>query len=126
LGLGARVAITGFVADTAPCYRRAAVFLIPSRTEQMPLSLLEAMASGLPVVGTDVGDVARMVAAENTAWIVPAGDPAALAAAMDAAAGDAEARRRIGAANRRKAVAEYDRERCYGAYCRLYLELAGA
>lgn len=126
LGVQDRVELTGAVADTAPCYRRAHVFVIPSHTEQMPLSLLEAMASGLPVVGTDVGDVERIVTDENHRWIVPPGDAARLARAMDEAAMDPAARTAIGAHNRDKVLREFSKDECYGAYCRLYLDLAGA
>lgn len=46
-------------------------FAISSDTEQMPISVLEAMAAGCPIVGTDVGDVKEMVSPENRAYIVP-------------------------------------------------------
>ena len=61
LGIHDRVIITGSVVDTARYYRAFDVFALSSDTEQMPLSVLEAMASGLPVVSTDVGDVAEMI-----------------------------------------------------------------
>lgn len=124
LGVQDRVELAGSVTDTAPWYRRADVFLIPSRTEQMPLSLLEAMATGRAVVGTDVGDVARMVADENRRWIVPPGDAASLARVLDEAATDPSACAALGEANRAKVEREYDKERCYAEYCRLYLEIA--
>ncbi|HEY2618638.1 MAG TPA: glycosyltransferase family 4 protein [Acetobacteraceae bacterium] len=49
---------------------------LPSDTEQMPLSVIEAMASGLPVAATDVCDVAAMVAAGNQAFVIPVEDAA--------------------------------------------------
>ncbi len=124
LGVAGRVDFAGAVADTAPEYRRADVFVIPSKTEQMPLALLEAMASGLPAVATDVGDVRRMVAPENDPWIVARDDAAALARAMDLAAKDPGARRTIGARNRARAVEQFEKQACYGRYVELYLRAA--
>jgi glycosyltransferase involved in cell wall biosynthesis len=83
------------------------IFALSSDTEQMPLSLLEAMAAGLPVVATAVGDVAQMVAAENADYIVPARDDdftAALARLID----DKPAQRALGRANEKKARETFD------------------
>jgi glycosyltransferase involved in cell wall biosynthesis len=99
-GVADRVDFVGMVDDTAPEYRAGDVFLNSSSTEQMPLSLLEGMASGLPVVATDVGDVRAMVDECNRDWIVPANDADRLARAMDAAFDDPDARTQRGAANR--------------------------
>ena len=97
---------TGHLDDPAALYRGLDVFALSSDTEQMPLSVIEAMASGLPVAATDVGDVAAMVAAENQAFVTPVED-AALAEAIVALARDAALRARVGAANRAKAAAEF-------------------
>ncbi|MBI5851409.1 MAG: glycosyltransferase family 4 protein [Planctomycetes bacterium] len=123
-GVSDRVDFAGMVTDTSPEYRGCDVFLNSSSTEQMPLSLLEAMATGLPVVATDVGDVRAMVDPCNADWIVPPDDPDALGRAMDAAFDDPRARVERGAANRVRAQREYDRERCYRRYCDLYLATA--
>lgn len=123
-GVADRVDFTGMVGDTAPEYRACDVFLNSSSTEQMPLSLLEAMATGLPVVATDVGDVRAMVDPCNADWIVPPDDPDALGRAMDAAFDDPRARVERGAANRVRVQREYDRERCYRRYCDVYLAAA--
>ena len=66
----------GHLADPAPLYAGFDIFALSSDTEQMPLSVLEAMASGLPVAATDVGDVAAMLAAENQAFVTPLDDAA--------------------------------------------------
>lgn len=124
LGVADRVDFTGNVLDTAPQYRDAEVFLIPSRTEQMPLSLLEAMASGLAVVGTDVGDVRNMIDDANRRFIVPPGDAAALASAMEILESDRELRSSLGTRNRTRVEQEFDREICYRRYCDLYLATA--
>lgn len=126
LGLEGRVKFHGKVQDTAPCYRAAHVFVIPSNTEQMPLSLLEAMASGMPVIGTDVGDVRSMLADPNRDCLVRPGDAAGLSALMDRVAGDSSLRAELGAANRARAVAEFDKEACYGRYCDIYRAAAAS
>jgi glycosyltransferase involved in cell wall biosynthesis len=86
------------------------VFALSSDTEQMPLSVLEAMAAGLPVVATDVGDVRQMVAEENLGLIVPR-DDAAMAAALARGLGSS-----AGEANRVKAQAEYDQAAMFARY----------
>jgi len=63
-------------------YRRAHVFVNPSRVDNMPNSLLEALASGVPVVSTNVGGVPFMVEHERTALLVPPGNPEAMARAI--------------------------------------------
>jgi glycosyltransferase involved in cell wall biosynthesis len=106
LGLGQRVQFTGHLDDPAPLYRSIDVFTLSSDTEQMPLSVLEAMAACLPVAATDVGDIASMVATENRPFITPL-DETALATAIAALVSDPALRERVGAANRAKAVAEF-------------------
>ena len=83
----------------------ADVFCLPSWWEAMPLSVLEAMAAGLPVVATDVGDVGRAVADGVTGYVVPSKDPQQLAAALEPLLTDAGLRRRMGEAGRAR-VAE--------------------
>ena len=102
------------------------IFALSSDTEQMPISLMEAMAAGLPVAATDVGDIAEMVSAENRRFVTPAGDDAALAAAIRRLAGDAELRAKIGEANRAKAAAAFALDKMVAAHAALYEKVAKA
>ena len=119
LGLGKRVVFTG--ADDAPerLLPSFQVFALSSDTEQMPLSLLEAMAAGLPAAATDVGDVAAMVAPANRPHIV-ARDAGALALALHSLLADPAAAAAIGAANAARARAEFDQPRMFAAFEQLY------
>jgi glycosyltransferase involved in cell wall biosynthesis len=92
------------------------VFALSSDTEQMPLSLLEAMASGLPCVCTDVGDVRDMLSDANRAFVTR-GDHGALADGLGRML--AADRAAIGRANRMKAEAAFDQERMFDAYAEL-------
>lgn len=119
LGVTNRVEFAGHQADAAAVYPRFDVFALSSDTEQMPLSVIEAMASGLPVVSTDVGDVRLMVAGENADFIT-ALDEDALSGALGALTGDPALRARIGAANLAKARADFDQAAMFATYGALW------
>ncbi len=91
------------------------IFALSSDTEQMPLSVLEAMASGLAVAATDVGDVGAMLSRENAAFVVPPED-AALATALRVLLTEPGRAREIGAANQAKAARDYDQRTMFAAY----------
>ena len=119
LGLVDRVIFPGHAPAPAGWYRGFDMFALSSDTEQMPLSVIEAMAASLPVVATDVGDVRRMLAAENAPYVV-AKDAQALAGAMLALAADPARRAALGAANRAEAARSYDQETMFAAYAALF------
>jgi glycosyltransferase involved in cell wall biosynthesis len=85
------------------------IFALSSDTEQMPLSVLEAMAAGLPVVATAVGDVAQMVSEEGRFYVVPARD-ADFAQALSRLIDNRSAQRAIGQANELKARKNFDED----------------
>ncbi len=124
-GVSGHVIFAGATEDTPRAYRNFDVFALSSDTEQMPLAVLEAMASALPVAATDVGDVAAMLDAANRPQVV-ARDAAALAGALAALLADPAAARAIGAANRARAVQEFDQARMFAAYAALFGMLCSA
>lgn len=120
LDIGDRVHFTGKIDAPEALLRRFDIFALSSDTEQMPISLLEAMAAGRPVVSTDVGDVRDMLAPENRAWVVPAGNETAFTAALQALLQEPDRRHRLGADNAARAVAEYDLSRMEAEYRQLF------
>jgi glycosyltransferase involved in cell wall biosynthesis len=119
-GIADRLLLPGFLPDPARYVGHFDIFALSSDSEQAPISLVEAMAAGLPVIATAVGDVVSMVSAENSAFIVRADDEAGFARAISrVAAGDA-VRARLGAANRRHACEFFQEEGMIAAYRRVY------
>ncbi|MFN8123592.1 MAG: glycosyltransferase [Thermoleophilia bacterium] len=105
-------------------YAAADVVVVPSVVDAsgdrdgLPNVVLEAMASGRPVVAADVAAIASAVAHGATGVLVPPADPAAIAWALDELHDDPAARRRMGAAARAVAEERYDLDACAGALCR--------
>ena len=124
-GVAERLIMPGFLADPARWIGHFDIFALSSDSEQSPISLVEAMAAGLPAVATCVGDVPSIVAPDNRPLIVAPEDEAGFAAALDSLADQPKLRRAIGAANRERARAEYDEAGMIAAYARLYGEAIG-
>jgi len=125
LEIGHRVHLPGHVADPASAVGLFDVFALSSDSEQAPLSVLEAMAAGLPVASPGVGDIAEMVSEPNRRFITAPGDDAALAEAVAALAADDVLRRRIGDANRIRVRAEYDESVMAARYAAVYAGALG-
>lgn len=94
-GLQDRVELLGHTDDVSELMQRATLLVLPSRWEGMPNVVLEAMANGLPVVASNVDGVKEVITPENTGWLVPPRDPAALAAALEKALNNRDLRNRF-------------------------------
>ncbi|HEY4275072.1 MAG TPA: glycosyltransferase family 4 protein [Rhizomicrobium sp.] len=123
LSLNGSVFFLGRREDVRDIIPQCDLMALSSDTEQMPLVVLEAMAAGLPIAGTRVGDVANMVAEENRPAIVNISDTA-LSEAMRSLVADAAARQAIGAANRQRWLQDYQAESMIAAYAALFRQTA--
>jgi glycosyltransferase involved in cell wall biosynthesis len=129
LGLEDRVQLAGERSDVPELLAASDVFVLSSRSEGLPVSVLEAMAAELPIVASRVGGVAELVVDRETGILVPPGDDAALAGALGRLVKDGELRRRLGAAGRARAESSFDLSGFRHAHLELYdrqLGLAGA
>lgn len=106
LGVVHAVTFAGFVAreEMPTVYRQADIFVLPSQNEGMSNALLEAMASGLPVVVTNTGGTAELVVEGTHGHVVPWGDVSALTEALAALVRDENTRRRMGHECRQRAM----------------------
>jgi L-malate glycosyltransferase len=125
LGVSDRVVFTGKAHDTAPYFSAFDVFTMSSVSEQMPMSLLEAMACGLPALCTDAGDTDDLLGHPGHPCVIPRGDFPLYVDALRTLAGDPVARCRIGNANRARCVAHYSAERMIRAYEEEFYSAAG-
>jgi glycosyltransferase involved in cell wall biosynthesis len=119
-GLASRVELLGAREDVAGVLGRSDIFVLSSLSEGFPVSILEAMAAGLPVVATAVGGVAEAVVDGETGLLVPAADPDALAEALDRLVADPGLQRRYGEAGRARALRFFDVPRYRAAHLDLY------
>jgi glycosyltransferase involved in cell wall biosynthesis len=107
LGIAAQVFFLGPRNDVAAILRQVDLLVLPSTQEALPLVLLEAMATALPVVATRCGGPEEIVVEGETGYLVQVGDDAALAECMRTLLADADLAERMGAAGRRRVEAEF-------------------
>ena len=105
--MGPRLRALGYRHDVAHLLRGADLFCLPSHFEGLPMSLIEAMLTGLPVLATDIRGSRELVVAEETGLLVPPGAAAPLRAALERLTGDAALRARLGEAGRRRALSRF-------------------
>lgn len=125
VGLGHVVRFTGTLSDVRPALAAMDVFVLPSHEEGMSNALLEAMAAGRAVVATAVGGTGEVVAHERTGLLVPAADPATLAAAVQRLLTDRMLATALGDAGRAMVRREFGAGARVAALERLYVDGLG-
>jgi glycosyltransferase involved in cell wall biosynthesis len=125
LGLGDRCRFLGWQQDVHAVYAAADVVALTSTNEGSPVSLIEAMAAGRPVVSTAVGGVPDVVSHGQTGLLAPPGDAVALAAAIDELLDDPERQRTLGNAAQLAVYPRYDVSRLVVDISALYESLLG-
>ena len=116
----------GVVAEVERYYRAADAFVLPSAVEGMSNALLEAMAQGLPCIGTRISGSEELIEHGVNGLLVPRDDPSALSAALREILNDATLRRKLGRAARQTVEKSYTIESVAQCYLKLYEELPAA
>lgn len=124
LGCDESIAFKGFSGDLAADYRRAAVFVLPSRTEGMSNALLEAQSYGLPAVVSAIPGNRAVISDEDNGLVVPVDDAPALAAAIVRLLQDAPLRAKLGIRARQRAMEDFSFALVAGRIHDLYVTLA--
>ena len=122
LGVSEAVSFRGFSRDTAGFLAQLDTFVMSSLSEGLPLTVLEAMAAGLPIVATSVGGVVRLVEDAGCGWLCPPAQPAALARAMRQAM-ETESRTRMGEQGRAAVLRDYSVAKMSADYENLFVQL---
>ena len=125
LGLGERLQFLGTRRDVPRLLQAADLFLLTSLTEGVALTLIEAMATGLPVVATDVGGNSEVVVPGETGMLVPAQNPTEIADALRRMLADPAAARQMGARGYERAWAKFDDVVMHESYRVLYGRMLG-
>ena len=124
LGLGDRVRLLGHCPNIEVVLAALDIFVLSSQSEGLPMAVLEAMASGLPVISTRVGGVDEIIEDGRTGLLVSPKSPDALANAIGLLAIDRGRRERMGAAGLEQATRRFSLEAMVADYRRLYFEVA--
>lgn len=127
LGVAHAIELLGWVSGGAKLdvLRDADIYCLPSHFENLPVSILEGMAAGLPVVSTTVAGIPEEVIDGETGLLVPPGDVPALAEGLITLLRDPALRRRMGAAGRRRAETHFDNEVVVKRLVQLWRDVAG-
>ena len=125
LGVEERVEILGWIGDKqkADLLSTASIYALPSFAEGMPMSMLEAMSAGLPIVATPVGGIPDVIDDGEEGLLVPEGDVPALRNALGTLLGDPELRRRMGSRGRGRFAASFSSSAVLPKLGRIYGDL---
>jgi glycosyltransferase involved in cell wall biosynthesis len=118
-----QIRFLGSRADIPRLLQAADIFLLTSISEGIPLTVIEAMAAGLPVVATRVGGVPEIVQEGHTGFLAPAGDDEQLSAAIKRLVDNASLRQKMGAAGRSRAETTFADDRFVDSYQCLYEQM---
>jgi glycosyltransferase involved in cell wall biosynthesis len=121
-GLDDTVFAVGYRTDVAAILAASDVFVLPSFREGTPRVITEAMASGLPVIGTDIAGIPEQVVDGESGYLIPTGDPDALADRLDRLLADPDRRERFGTAGRER-VGRFSTERMLADLDAVYADL---
>lgn len=122
--LSGRVAFAGAVSDVAASLNAMDIFVLPSLSEGMSNTLMEAMASSLPVVATRVGGNPELIKEEHSGWLFEPGDALALSAILERLCRDPNLRQRLGQTARLRTIQFFSLESMIESYRHLYVGLA--
>lgn len=125
LGLADRVSFLTACTDVAALLARADVLVLASNREGLPLTVIEGMRAGLPVVATDVGGVREQVEDGVTGFLVARGDARGLADRLATVAGDPTMRARMGVAGRRRFEQHFTLDEMVDSTRRVYAAAVG-
>jgi glycosyltransferase involved in cell wall biosynthesis len=117
------IIFTGTRSDLPELYRCMDIFVLPSLTEGLPMVLLEAMASSLPVVATRVGDVPRVVVEKETGFIVEAGDEEDMEKCLLTLLDNPQKRKRMGQKGYQRVKEGFSSTQMACDYLRIYHDL---
>lgn len=123
LGIARRVHFLGFRRDVSLVFDALDLFAMPSRCEALPYALLEAMATRLPAVASDVGGVPEVVIHGQTGLLAPVGDHAQFATGIRTLLQDADLRQRMGEAARQRVITEFNQRDMVARTLQLYRRL---
>ena len=124
--LAERVLFLGYRTDIPELLQVMDVFCLSSLREGLPIGLMEAMAAGLPVVGTNVEGIRDVITPNVDGILVELGDVTALKNALVGLIGDERLRNKLGRAGHEKVMRKYSLQRCVREYEQLFLSLANA
>ncbi|MDK2767653.1 MAG: glycosyltransferase family 4 protein [Sphingomonas sp.] len=125
MGMEKQVLLAGFLPDPHKYMGLFDIFALSSKSEQQPIAVMEAMAAGLPIASTPVGDVAKMVHSDNVVTISKDWNPVHLRDRIELLAAHPDVRRAAGKANQVRARELFDETAMIAAYARLYADAAG-
>jgi glycosyltransferase involved in cell wall biosynthesis len=124
LGVAERVIFIGWSDRPRDHLGTFDLFVLPSRFEALPMSIIEAMLAGLPVVATDVGGVREAVVPGVTGSLVEPENPEALAGAISVLLADPQRRRQLGQAGRERALQRFGADQMASQFAMVYERIA--